>query len=188
MQLHDKVKDRLDEVERVELQTQEPGVRIIDKSGPLDNYADRDHCLQYMVAIGLIFGELTADHYTDNVAADARIDALRDKMKVSENVEYTREYYDLDKRAIGNSIQVFFTDGTSTDPVEVIYPVGHRNRREEGIPLLVEKFNNTLPRVFDNEQIKEIHDTVSDPEKLGDMRVQDFMQMFVVNDKGMLLA
>ncbi len=188
LQLHDEVKDRLDEIERVEMQTQEPGVRIIDKTGPLDNYADRDHCLQYMVAVGMIFGDVTADHYTDNIAKDPRIDALRAKMEVSENQEYTREYYDLDKRAIGNSVQVFFTDGSSTAPVEVIYPVGHRNRREEGIPLLIEKFKNSLPRVFSNEQITKILDACSDQNKLESVPVQDFMAMFVSSEKGMLLA
>ncbi len=138
--LHDEVKDRIDEIERIELETQEAGVRIIDKTGPLNNYADRDHCLQYMVAVPLIFGELTAESYTDEVAADPRIDALRDKMTVKENERFTEEYFDADKRAIGNSVQVFFTDGSSTDKVSIDYPVGHRRRREEGIPLLEDKF------------------------------------------------
>jgi len=119
MQLHASVADRLDEIEKVELETQEPAVRIIDKKGPLENFADRDHCLQYMVAIGLIFGELTADHYVDDTAKDPRIDALRDKMVVQENPSFTEEYYDLEKRAIGNSIQVHFKDGSSTERVEV---------------------------------------------------------------------
>ena len=134
--LHDQVKDRIDEVDRIELETQEPGVRIIDKTGPLNNFADRDHCLQYMVAIGLLFGELTAEHYTDSVAADLRIDAMREKMVVRENESFTVDYYDLEKRAIGNSIQVYFKDGSSTDRVEIQYPIGHRNRRDEGIPVL----------------------------------------------------
>ncbi len=138
--LYDEVADRLDEVERIELETQEAAVRIIDKTGPLDNYADRDHCLQYMVAVPLIFGELTAEHYSDEVAADPRIDALREKMTVKENPRFTEEYFDADKRAIGNSVQVFFTDGSSTEKVSIDYPVGHRRRREEGIPLLEDKF------------------------------------------------
>jgi 2-methylcitrate dehydratase len=138
--LHDEVKDRIEEIESIELETQEAGCRIIDKTGPLNNYADRDHCLQYMVAVPLIFGELTADSYTDEVAADPRIDALREKMTVKENPRFTEEYFDADKRAIGNSVQVFFTDGSSTDKVSIDYPVGHRRRREEGIPLLEDKF------------------------------------------------
>ena len=188
LELHMQVKDRIDEIDRIEIQTQEPGVRIIDKTGPLDNYADRDHCLQYMTAVGLIFGELTAEHYSDETAKDPRIDAVRKKMQVSENKGYTKDYYDLDKRAIGNCVQVFFTDGTQTEPVEVLYPVGHRNRREEGIPLLKKKFVNALPRLFDNEQIVEITDAFSDDDQLDNMLVQEFMQLFVVNEKGMLLA
>ena len=112
MQLHPQVKDRIDEIERIEMETQEAGVRIIDKTGPLANYADRDHCLQYMVAVPLIFGRLTADDYNDDIAADPRIDALREKMVVKENPQFTKDYFDPDKRYIGNSVQVFFKDGT----------------------------------------------------------------------------
>ena len=112
MQLHPAVKDRLDQIERIVIETQEAGVRIIDKTGPLSNYADRDHCLQYMVAVPLIFGRLTADDYNDDVAADPRIDALREKMVVKENPQFTEDYFDPDKRYIGNSIQVFFKDGS----------------------------------------------------------------------------
>ena len=186
--LHPEVVDRLDEIERVEMQTQEPGVRIIDKTAPLDNFADRDHCLQYMAAIGLIFGELTAHHYTDETAKDPRIDALRDKMVVSENTSFTDEYYDLDKRAIGNNIQVFFNDGTSTDCVEVSYPIGHRVRRDEGIPVLKQKFNNSMVGVFDKEQMVAIVDAFGDADKLNSMKVCDFMNLFEVKEKGMLLA
>src|SRR5690606_37334696 len=120
--LHDQVKDRIDDIERIELQTQEAGVRIIDKTGPLHNYADRDHCLQYMVAVPLIFGRLVADDYSDVVAADPRIDALRGKMTVSENEQFTRDYFDPAKRYIGNSVQVFFKDGSSTDQVSIDFP------------------------------------------------------------------
>ena len=176
--LHDQVKDRLDEIERVEMETQEPGVRIIDKKGPLHNFADRDHCLQYMAAIGLIFGKLTADHYTDSVAADPRIDSLREKMNVVENKAFTEAYYDLEKRAIGNAIQVFFKDGTSTDRVEVQYPVGHRRRREEGIPLMFDKFNNSLPAVFDNEQTAKIIEAFADQAAIDQVSVADFMTLF----------
>src|SRR5699024_4168498 len=129
LQLHEQVRDRLDEVERVEIRTQEAGVRIIDKTGPLDNYADRDHCLQYMVAVPLIFGRLTAQDYADEVAADPRIDALRERTQVREDPRFTRDYFDPDKRYIGNSVQVFFQDGSSTPKAAVDDPVGDRPRR-----------------------------------------------------------
>jgi 2-methylcitrate dehydratase len=129
--LHPEVRDRLDEIERITIETQEAGARIIDKTGPLDNYADRDHCIQYMVAVPLIFGELTADSYNDDVAADPRIDALRDRMEVRENEQFTVDYFDPDKRGIGNAVQVFFRNGTCTARVEISYPIGHRRRRAE---------------------------------------------------------
>ena len=179
IQLHPEVKERLDEIERVEMETQEPGVRIIDKSGPLHNFADRDHCLQYMAAIGLIFGELNADHYTDEFAQDARIDALREKMQVRENASFTEAYYDLEKRAIGNSIQVFFKDGTSTDRVEVQYPIGHRRRREQGFPMLEEKFKNSLNWFDDAAQSNRILAAFDDASSLDDMPVSEFAELFV---------
>ncbi|MEM7453921.1 MAG: bifunctional 2-methylcitrate dehydratase/aconitate hydratase [Planctomycetota bacterium] len=188
--LHESVKDRVDEIERVEMQTQEPGVRIIDKKGPLNNFADRDHCLQYMAAVGLIFGELTADSYVDSFAADPRIDALREKMVVSENESFTTDYYDLEKRAIGNSIQVFFNDGSSTDRVEVQYPVGHRNRREEGIPILEAKFRDAVGRVFDESQAASIAEAFADHSVLDNMSAADFAGLFVKEsaDVGALMA
>lgn len=179
LQLHPKVRDRLDEIERVEIETQEPGVRIIDKTGPLNNFADRDHCLQYMAAIGLIFGRLTAEHYTDEIAADPQIDRLRSKMSVRENKSFTKDYYDLEKRAIGNSIQVFFDDGSKTERVEIQYPVGHRNRREEGIPLLKEKFKNSLNDIFENDQIQTILATFDDEQSLSELPISQFMDLFV---------
>ena len=148
MSLHEQVKDRLEEIEKVSVETQEAGARIIDKSGPLDNPADRDHCIQYMTAIPLIFGRLVAEDYEDDVAADPRIDTLRDRMEVTENKRFTIDYHDPDKRAIGNSVQVFFRDGSSTDKVSVDYPVGHRRRRSEGIPLLLDKFNRAVAGHF----------------------------------------
>ncbi len=177
--LHPQVKDRINDIERIELETQEPGVRIIDKTGPLNNFADRDHCLQYMAAIGLIFGELTAEHYTDSVASDERIDACRAKMVVRENESFTQDYYDLDKRAIGNSIQVFFNDGTSTERVEVQYPVGHRKRRDEGMPLLEDKFNNSLNVVFDAIQAQNIRNAFGNHVELDGTPVKEFMELFV---------
>lgn len=188
--LHPSVKHRLQEIERIEMETQEPGVRIIDKSGPLNNFADRDHCLQYMAAIGLIFGELTAEHYTDNVASDPRIDELRARMVVRENESFTKDYYDLEKRAIGNSIQVHFADGTSTERVEVQYPIGHRNRRDEGIPVLKKKFENSLNDVFPVEQRDSILSLFSEPESLDRTSVSDFLEVLVKKsaDVGQMLA
>ena len=144
--LHDEVKDKLEEIERVEIGTQESAIRIIDKKGPLHNPADRDHCLQYMTAIGLIFGELKAEHYGEAVAKDIRIDALRGKMKVAEVPAFTRDYLDPDKRSIANAVQVFFRDGTATSRVEVEYPLGHRRRRKEAEPVLLEKFRGASGR------------------------------------------
>src|SRR6185503_5631388 len=144
MQLHPQVGHRLDQIERIEIETQEAGVRIIDKTGTLANYADRDHCLQYMVAVPLIFGRLTADDYADEIAADPRIDALRAKMTVKENPQFTKDYFDPAKRYIGNSLQVFYADGSKTEKVSIDYPIGHRKRRAEGIPVLVQKFQDAI--------------------------------------------
>lgn len=177
LQLHPQVKDRLQDVERVVLETQESGDRIINKTGPLDNPADRDHCLQYMVAVPLIFGRLTAEDYEDDVAADPRIAALRDKMVCSENERFTREYLEADKRAIGNSVQVFFSDGTSTDRVEIDYPVGHRRRRDEGIPLLVEKFDRYLRGAVPKQQATQIVDVCSSQESFESCTVNDMMSL-----------
>ena len=144
VKLHPRVRGRIGDIARVEMETQESAVRIISKSGPLYNYADRDHCLQYMTAVGLLFGELTEGHYEDEAAADPRIDSLREKMSVAENPRYSRDYLDPDKRSIANSVQVFFADGTATDKVEVEYPLGHRRRRAESVSPLWEKFRTAL--------------------------------------------
>src|SRR5580693_7234452 len=140
MTLHPQVSGRLERIERIVIETQEPGVRIIDKTGPLANPADRDHCIQYMVAVPLIFGRLTAADYEDDVAADPRIDRLRDLMEVQENDAFTKDYYDPQRRFIGNAVQVFFKDGSATPRIQVDFPVGHRRRRAEGEPLMVAKF------------------------------------------------
>jgi 2-methylcitrate dehydratase len=139
IRLHPAARGRLEEISRVEITTHESAIRIIDKTGPLHNPADRDHCLQYMTAIGLIFGTLTAEHYEDKIAADPRIDALRTKMVVAEEKIYSRNYLDAEQRSIANAVQVFFRDGTSTERIEVHFPLGHRRRRKEGIPLLIQK-------------------------------------------------
>src|SRR5207302_2694866 len=131
IKLHPLVCQRLDQIEQVVISTQESAIRIIDKTGPLYNPADRDHCLQYMTAVALIFGTLTAEHYEDAIAQDPRIDALRMKIVVQEDPRYTREYLEPDKRSIANAVKVFFTDGTSSSKIEVEYPIGHRRRRTE---------------------------------------------------------
>ena len=152
MTLHPRVATRLADIERIVIETQEPGVRIIDKVGPLANPADRDHCIQYMVAVPLIFGRLTAADYEDTVAADPRIDALRARTEVRENPTFTREYYAADKRYIGNAVQVFFRGGSATERVQVDYPIGHRLRRAEGMPVLVKKFETSVDAHFGAKQ------------------------------------
>ncbi len=168
----------LDQIERVELHTHESAIRIIDKTGPLHNPADRDHCLQYMTAIGLIFGALTADHYEDTTAADPRIDALRTKMVVKEEPRYTREYLEADKRSIANAVQIFFRDGSATEKVEVEYPVGHRRRRVEGIPLLVEKFKATAETCFSSDRTTGILSLFESVEALHAMTADEFAGRF----------
>ncbi len=179
VQLHDRVKNRLDGIDKVVITTQESAIRIIDKSGPLHNPADRDHCIQYMTAIGLIFGELTADHYEDKIAADPRVDLLRAKMTCVEEPRYTKEYLDADKRSIANAVQVFFKNGTSTDNVAVEYPIGHRRRRAEGMPLLVKKFEANLASRFAPAQCAEIMTLCNDPARLEATAVDKFTDMFV---------
>lgn len=178
--LHDQVKDRLDDVEKIIIKTQESAARIIDKKGPLHNPADRDHCLQYMTAIGLIFGELTAEHYEDEIAKDPRIDNLREKMEVVENPQFTKDYLDPDKRSIGNSVQVFFKDGSKTEEITVEYPIGHKRRRKEGIPLLLEKFKNSLFTHFTKAQAEKIQLLCEDREKLEEMTVNDFVDIVAI--------
>jgi len=180
IKLHPLIKDKLDQIEKIELHTQESAVRIISKSGPLHNPADRDHCLQYMVAIGLLFGDLTADHYENTVAKDPRIDALREKMHVSEDPQYTKDYLDADKRSIANSIQVFFKDGSSTEKVIVEYPIGHRRRREEGIPHLYKKFEANLSLQFSPETVRELMMLFDDQTALEKMPVHELMDQLVV--------
>ena len=180
MTLHPEVKDRLDDIEKVVMETQEPGVRIIDKTGPLDNPADRDHCLQYMVAIPMIFGRLTAADYENDVAADPRIDRLRSKMQVAENKGFTKDYFDAEKRYIGNAIQVFFKDGTSTDRIAVDYPIGHRRRRDEGIPVLKQKFASSVSGKLKPAQWKTLDALCVDRDKLASTSVDDFMAHLIV--------
>lgn len=180
MQLHAEVADRIDAIERIVIETQEAGVRIIDKTGPLDNYADRDHCLQYMVAVPLIFGRLTAADYSDEIAADPRIDALREKMEVRENAQFTKDYFDPDKRYIGNSVQVFFADGSHTEKVSIDYPIGHRRRREEGIPVLLAKFEAALGDQFPADQAGRIIESTRDPAAFDAMPAHRWLDLFTI--------
>jgi 2-methylcitrate dehydratase len=181
IKLHPLVKDRLEEIERIVLTTQESALRIISKTGPLHNPADRDHSLQYIVAIPLIYGCLSADQYEDKIACDPRIDALRDKMQVVEDPRYTREYLEPDKRSIANAVQVFFKDGTSTEKVEVEYPLGHRRRRSEGIGLLMKKFQANLATRLPASKANAIVEVCQDPTRLETMLVDDFVGMWVVD-------
>jgi 2-methylcitrate dehydratase len=180
MALHGEVKGRIDDIVKVVIETQEPGVRIIDKTGPLANPADRDHCIQYMVAIPLIFGRLTAADYEDSVAHDPRVDALRAKMEVRENPTFTKEYYEADKRHIGNAVQVFFRDG-QTRRVAVDFPVGHRKRRAEGYPLLVRKFEESVAAHYPAKQTAAIKALFADPAKLDAMPVHELVAALVRN-------
>lgn len=178
LQLRPAVKDRLAEIERIDIETQESAVRIIDKTGPLYNPADRDHCLQYMVAVPLIFGDLTAEHYEDSAAADPRIDELRAKMRVLENPRYSAEYLDPSKRSIANAVQVYFTDGSSTEKVEVEYPLGHRRRRDEAIPLLKQKFSANAQTRLASNCCQDLVGLFEAPDRLDAMPIDEFMTLF----------
>jgi 2-methylcitrate dehydratase len=180
VRLHPQVVNRLDQIDRIELTTHESAIRIISKVGELRNYADRDHCLQYMVAIGLLKGGLVADDYEDAAASDPRIDALREKMVVSEDRRYSEEYHAPDKRSIANAIQVFFTDGSRTDRIEVEYPIGHRRRREEGIPVLVEKFRRNVATRFPAKHARDIVELMMDKEELEATPVNEFMNLLMI--------
>ena len=177
--LHEQVKDKFDEIEKILITTHESAIRIISKEGILNNPADRDHCLQYMTAIGLLKGDLVAEDYEDDVASDPRVDQLREKMFIEEDNRYSQEYLEADKRSIANSIQIFFTDGSSTEKIEVEYPIGHRRRREQGIPLLVEKFERNLATQFSDQRCQEILSLCADQESLEITSVPEFMNLFI---------
>jgi 2-methylcitrate dehydratase len=175
IKLHPIVRDRLDAIDRIVLTTHESALRIIDKTGPLHNPADRDHCLQYMAAIGLLFGDLTADHYEDAIAADPRIEDLRSKMVVTEDKAFSRDYLDPDKRSIANAIQIFFRDETCTEKVCVEYPVGHARRRAEGIPLLQQKAASAFSAHFGPAQGSRLAALFADRATLEAMPVHEFV-------------
>jgi 2-methylcitrate dehydratase len=185
MTLHGQIASRIGDIakigdiDRVAIETQEPGVRIIDKTGPLANPADRDHCIQYMVAIPLLFGRLNAGDYEDRIAGDPRVDALRAKMQVKENSTFTQEYYDPNKRYIGNAVQVFFKDGTASERVQVDFPIGHRKRREEGMPVLVKKFEASVAAHFNPAQTESIKAMFVDRDALAAMPVSQFVAKLV---------
>ncbi|HEV7402826.1 MAG TPA: bifunctional 2-methylcitrate dehydratase/aconitate hydratase [Chthoniobacteraceae bacterium] len=182
VRLHPQVAPRLGDIARIVIHTHESAIRIISKSGPLANPADRDHCLQYMVAVPLAFGDLEAEHYEDAFhAAHPIIDVLRNKMEVLEEPRYSREYLEPARRSIANALQVFFTDGTSTERLEIEYPVGHRRRRAEGIPLLEQKFLTHLRTRFPERRCQEIVTLCLNKEKLEPTSVAEFMELFVIN-------
>jgi 2-methylcitrate dehydratase len=180
MALHPKVKDRIDEIKRITIRTHESAIRIIDKQGPLNNPADRDHCIQYMVAVPLLFGRLTAADYEDAVATDPRIDRLRAKTVCVEDRRFSQDYLDPDKRSIANAITVEFSDGTKLKEVIVEYPIGHRRRRKEGIPVLVEKFKTNLARRFPARQQGAILALALDDKRLQATPVHEFVDLFVI--------
>lgn len=178
--LHPEVKERIADIEKIVVRTHESAIRIISKTGPLANPADRDHCLQYMIAVPLLFGNLVAEQYENDFhAAHPGIDMLRDKMTIVEDKGFTAEYLEADKRSIANAIQVFFNDGSSTAEVVIEYPLGHRRRREKGIPLLLEKFKANLATRFPNQQCQQIIMLCDDQAMLEATPVNRFMDLFV---------
>ena len=180
MQLYPRVKDRIADIRKITIRTHEAAIRIIDKKGPLSSPADRDHCMQYIVAVPLTFGRLTSADYEDAVAADPRIDALRDKIICVEDPQFTKDYYDPEKRSIANGLTLEFRDGSKLEEVVVEYPIGHRLRRSEGIPLLEEKFRINLARRFPVHQCEAIMNACHDQSRLEAMPVHEFIDLFVV--------
>jgi 2-methylcitrate dehydratase len=180
MQLHPLVKNRIEDIKKITIRTHEAAIRIIDKKGPLDNPADRDHCIQYMVAVPLLFGRLTAADYEDAVAADPRIDSLREKIDCAEDSQFTKDYHDPEKRSIANALTVEFKDGKRLAETVVEYPIGHKRRRKEGMPLLVEKFERNLARRFPPKQQRAILALCMDAKKLAATPVREFVDLFVI--------
>lgn len=178
IQLYPLVKDKWESIQKIELITHESAIRIISKQGALHNPADRDHCLQYMVAIGLLHGDLRAEHYEDQVAQDLRIDSLRSKMEVRENKEFSQDYHDPAKRSIANSLRIYFKDGSESDLVTVEYPIGHQRRRSDGIPLLQEKFAHNLQTRFNRDRVGMLIESLANAEQLHAMSVVDFMDVW----------
>lgn len=183
MTLHEKLKasgKTTDDIKKITISTHEAAIRIIDKKGALNNPADRDHCIQYMIAVPLIYGRLTAADYEDNIAADARIDVLRDKMVCVEDSQFTKDYHDPEKRSIANALRVEFNDGTFLDEIVVEYPIGHKRRREEGIPELLKKFKINLARKFPEKQQQAIIQASLDYSRLINIPVNEFVDLMVI--------
>ena len=183
MQLHERLRllgRKAEDISRIVIRTHEACLRIIDKQGPLNNPADRDHCIQYMVAVPLLYGRLTAADYEDGVARDPRIDALRAKIVCVEDPAYTRDYHDPAKRSIANALTVEFEDGARLDEVVCEYPIGHLRRRSEGIPLLEAKFRTNLARVFPDRQQRRILDASLDQARLEAMPVNEYVDLYVI--------
>ena len=181
VKLHHEIKNKFNEIDKIKIITHESAIRIISKEGKLNNPADRDHCLQYMTAIGLIKGDLVAEDYEDSVAKDPLVDNLREKMEIEEDLSFSKDYLDPSKRSIANSLQIFFKDGTCTDIEEVHYPIGHKNRRAEGIPILIKKFEKNLMTQFSEDRVKGIMSLFEDNEKLFNLPVKEFVDLFVEN-------
>ena len=177
IQLHPKVRSRIQDIAKIKVRTQESAMRIINKKGPLHNPADRDHCLQYIIAIGLLFGDLTAEHYENATAKDPRIDQLREKIEVVESTEFSKNYLDPEKRSIGNAVQIFFKDGSSTEEIAIEYPIGHRQRRSEGMPILMKKFTNSVNKHFPKEQAEKILVLAQDQKKLAKTSIKKWTDL-----------
>jgi 2-methylcitrate dehydratase len=180
MSLHPLARDRINEIKSIRIRTHEAAIRIIDKKGPLANPADRDHCIQYMVAVPLLFGRLTAADYEDGVAKDPRIDSLRKKISCIEDKRFSRDYHDPKKRSIANALTVEFKDGSKLEEVVCEYPIGHKRRRKEGMPILVEKFKRNLARRYPERQQRAILDLCTDAGRLESTAVNEFVDQFVV--------
>jgi len=179
IRLHPSIDGRIESIKKIEISTHESALRIIDKKGPLYNPADRDHCLQYMVAIALLRGQLTAKDYEDQTAADPRIDTLREKMDIVENSAYSRDYLDPSKRSIASALTIYFDDDSISETVEVEYPLGHRRRREEAVPLLFEKFRQNMLTRFDQERVNKLEAIFRDQQTLENMLITRFMELLV---------
>jgi len=181
LQLHNLVKDRIEDISKITIRTHKSAIRIIDKKGPLNNPADRDHCIQYMVAIPLIYGRLTAKDYEDNIAANPLIDKLREKMVCIEDEQFSKDYLDPDKRSIANAITIEFNDGSKLDEVIIEYPVGHKRRREEGIPLLMQKFKTNLARCYAKDNQDTILAKIDNLDKFKQMPINEFIDLLCLN-------
>jgi 2-methylcitrate dehydratase len=180
LKLHDQVKEKLQDIEAIYIRTQESAYKIINKQGPLYNAADRDHSLQYMIAVALIYGDLTSEHYEDEIAKNPLIDELRAKMEVSEDRQFSQDYLDPQKRSIANSLQIKFKDGSMTEQVVVEYPLGHKRRRSEGIPLLLKKFKHNIATRLSKQRVQQVIEFFEDKEKLLALPITDLMNLFAI--------